>query len=130
MAYNILIMGAAYGSLLASKMLFGGHKIHHVCLPAEADLINAEGFRIKLPVKGRKDPVILEFEEAAGQSERQWRGGRQSGRLRPRRPRHAGAAIPLARRARAARRRRQVAQALHVDHEHAAAALRETHPGA
>ncbi len=27
----------------ASKMLFGGHKIHHVCLPAEADLINAEG---------------------------------------------------------------------------------------
>ena len=26
-AYNILIMGAAYGSLLASKMLFGGHKI-------------------------------------------------------------------------------------------------------
>ena len=46
MAYNILIMGAAYGSLLASKMLFGGHKIHHVCLPAEADLINAEGFRV------------------------------------------------------------------------------------
>ena len=44
-AYNILILGAAYGSLLASKMLFGGHKIHHVCLPAEADLINAEGFR-------------------------------------------------------------------------------------
>ena len=23
--YNILILGAAYGSLLASKMLFGGH---------------------------------------------------------------------------------------------------------
>ena len=44
-AYNILILGAAYGSLLASKMLFGGHKIHHVCLPAEADLINAEGIK-------------------------------------------------------------------------------------
>jgi len=39
MAYKIMIMGASYGSLLASKMLFGGHKIHHVCLPAEADLI-------------------------------------------------------------------------------------------
>src|ERR1700690_4338074 len=38
--YKILMMGAAYGSLLAAKMLFGGHKIHHVCLPAEADLIN------------------------------------------------------------------------------------------
>src|SRR6266850_54667 len=49
--YKILIMGAAYGSLLASKMLFGGHSIHHVCLPAEADLINAEGFRVRLPVR-------------------------------------------------------------------------------
>ena len=27
MPYNILIMGASYGSLLASKLLFGGHKV-------------------------------------------------------------------------------------------------------
>src|SRR5579863_100817 len=52
MAYNILIMGASYGSLLASKLLFGGHAIKLICLPAEADLINAEGFRVRLPVKG------------------------------------------------------------------------------
>src|ERR1700710_3035280 len=64
--YNILIMGAAYGSLLASKMLFGGHKIHHVCLPAEADLINAEGFRVRLPVKGRNDPVVLDSRNLPG----------------------------------------------------------------
>src|SRR5258707_7531278 len=64
--YNILIMGAAYGSLLASKMLFGGHKIHHVCLPAEADLINAEGFRVRLPVKGRKDTVLLDSQKLPG----------------------------------------------------------------
>jgi hypothetical protein len=64
--YNILILGAAYGSLLASKMLFGGHKIHHVCLPAEADLINAEGFRVKLPVRGRKDPVLLDSRKLPG----------------------------------------------------------------
>ncbi len=64
--YNILIMGAAYGSLLASKMLFGGHKIHHVCLPAEADLINAEGFKVKLPVRGRKDPVLLDSQKLPG----------------------------------------------------------------
>src|SRR3954452_1065243 len=64
--YNILMMGAAYGSLLASKMLFGGHKIHHVCLPAEAELINAEGFRVRLPVKGRKDPVILDTRNLPG----------------------------------------------------------------
>ena len=65
-AYNILILGAAYGSLLASKMLFGGHKIHHVCLPAEADLINAEGFKVKLPVRGRKDPVLLDSTKLPG----------------------------------------------------------------
>ncbi len=55
--YNILLMGASYGSLLASKLLFGGHSIHLVCLPAEADLINAEGFKVRLPVRGRKEPV-------------------------------------------------------------------------
>jgi len=66
MPYNILILGAAYGSLLGSKMLFGGHKIHHICLPAEADLINAEGFRVRMPVKGRKDPVILDSTKLPG----------------------------------------------------------------
>src|SRR5271154_731483 len=64
--YNILLMGASYGSLLASKLLFGGHKLHLVCLPAEADLINAEGFRARLPVRGRKDPVLLESHKLPG----------------------------------------------------------------
>ena len=66
MPFNILLMGASYGSLLASKMLFGGHTIHLVCLPAEADLINAEGFRVRLPVKGRKDPVVLDSRKLPG----------------------------------------------------------------
>src|SRR5271170_6035186 len=64
--YNILMMGASYGSLLASKILFGGHKLHLVCLPAEADLINAEGFRVRLPVRGRKDPVELDSRKLPG----------------------------------------------------------------
>jgi hypothetical protein len=66
MAYNILLMGASYGSLLASKILFGGHTIHLVCLPAEADLINAEGFRVRLPVRGRKEPVVLDSRKLPG----------------------------------------------------------------
>ncbi len=64
--YNILIMGASYGSLLASKLLFGGHQVKLVCLPAEADLINTEGFRVRLPVKGRKDPVEIDSRKLAG----------------------------------------------------------------
>src|SRR5947208_1605951 len=66
MAYNILLMGASYGSLLASKLLFGGHKIHLVCLPAEADLINAEGFKVRLPVRARKEPVVLDSRKLPG----------------------------------------------------------------
>jgi len=66
MAYNILLLGASYGSLLASKLLFGGHTIHLVCLPAEADLINAEGFKVKLPVRGRAEPILLESRKLPG----------------------------------------------------------------
>jgi hypothetical protein len=65
-AYKILIMGASYGSLLASKILFGGHSVHLVCLPAEADLINSEGFRVRMPVKGRKDLVEIDSRKLAG----------------------------------------------------------------
>ena len=64
--YNILIMGASYGSLLASKLLFGGHNINLVCLPAEAGLINAEGFRVRLPVRGGNAPVELDSRKLPG----------------------------------------------------------------
>src|SRR3954471_23410613 len=64
--YNILLMGASYGSLLPSKLLSGGHPTHLVCLPAEAELINAEGFRVTLPVRGRKEPALLESRKLPG----------------------------------------------------------------
>jgi hypothetical protein len=61
-----MIMGASYGSLLASKILFGGHSVHLICLPAEADLINAEGFRVRMPIRGRKDPVEIDSRKLPG----------------------------------------------------------------
>jgi hypothetical protein len=64
--YNILIMGASYGSLLASKLMFGGHNVKLVCLPVEADLINAEGFRVRLPIRGRKDPIEIDSRKLPG----------------------------------------------------------------
>src|SRR5215468_6543750 len=64
--YKILIMGASYGSLLASKILFGGHSIPLVCLPAEADLINQEGFKVPLPLRGRKEQVLLDSRKLPG----------------------------------------------------------------
>ncbi len=66
MALKIMIMGASYGSLLASKILFGGHSVHLICLPAEADLINAEGFRVRMPIRGRKDPVEIDSRKLPG----------------------------------------------------------------
>ena len=66
MAYNILIMGASYGSLLASKMMFGGHNVKLVCLPAEAELINADGFRVRMPVKDRKDQIEIDSRKLPG----------------------------------------------------------------
>ena len=51
--YNILLMGASYGSLLATKLILAGHNAKLICLPAEAALINAEGTLVRMPVKGR-----------------------------------------------------------------------------
>lgn len=66
-SYKILILGASYGSLLASKILFGGHSVRLVCLPEEAALINSEGFRIRLPVRGQSEPVELDSRRLPGQ---------------------------------------------------------------
>jgi len=59
MPYKILFMGASYGSLLASKLLPAGHTMHFICLPAEAELINQEGIRVRMPVKGREGLVEI-----------------------------------------------------------------------
>ena len=50
MARNILILGASYGSLLATKLLMAGHNVTLVCRKKTAELINREGtvVRIKL----------------------------------------------------------------------------------
>ena len=63
---EILILGASYGSLLAAKLLLANHSAHLVCLPAEATLINAEGFRVRLPVKGHDGLVEVDSRRLQG----------------------------------------------------------------
>ena len=63
---KILILGASYGSLLAAKLLLAGHAVKLVCLPAEADLVNGEGFRVRLPVKGREGLVEIDSRRLRG----------------------------------------------------------------
>lgn len=64
--YNILILGASYGSLLGIKLALAGHTVNMVCLPVEADLINAEGARVRLPVRGQGTLVEINSQNVAG----------------------------------------------------------------
>ncbi len=64
--YKILIMGASYGSLLATKLLLAGHTAKLICLPAEADLINKEGALVRMPIKGRNGLVEINSQKLPG----------------------------------------------------------------
>ena len=66
MAYNVLMMGASYGSLLAIKLLFGGHKITMVCLPNEVEAFNSDGAHVRMPIRGRVTPVDLDSRKLPG----------------------------------------------------------------
>ncbi|MFL5215537.1 MAG: ketopantoate reductase family protein [Microvirga sp.] len=63
--YDVLILGASYGSLLGTKLALAGHNVTLVCLPAEAEAINRDGAIVRLPVKGR-DPVEIDSRKAPG----------------------------------------------------------------
>jgi len=64
--YNILIFGASYGSLLATKLVLAGHNVTMVCTPAEAELFNREGAIVRMPVKGREGLVEVQSRKLAG----------------------------------------------------------------
>ena len=64
--YKILILGASYGSLLATKLLMAGHTVKLVCLPAEADAINTNGTRVRMPIKGREGLVEIDSRKLPG----------------------------------------------------------------
>ena len=64
--YNILILGASYGSLLATKLLMAGHSVKLVCLPAEADAINTDGARVRMPIKGREGLLEIHSRKLPG----------------------------------------------------------------
>jgi len=51
MARNILILGASYGSLLATKLLMAGHNVTLVCRNRTAELINRDGTEVRLKLR-------------------------------------------------------------------------------
>ena len=65
--HDVLILGASYGSLLATKLLMAGHSATMICLPAEADLFNAEGAVVRMPVRGRDGLVEIRSKDLPGE---------------------------------------------------------------
>ena len=63
---NVLIFGASYGSLLATKLLLAGHNAKMVCTQAEADLFNEAGAIVRMPVKGREGLVEVASRKLPG----------------------------------------------------------------
>jgi Ketopantoate reductase PanE/ApbA len=51
MARSILILGASYGSLLATKLLMAGHNVTLVCRKKTAELINREGTEVRIKLR-------------------------------------------------------------------------------
>lgn len=55
MARSILILGASYGSLLATKLLMAGHNVTLVCRQKTADLINRDGTEVRIKLRDEKE---------------------------------------------------------------------------
>jgi hypothetical protein len=63
---SVLILGASYGSLLATKLLMAGHRAALVCTRATADLINREGTVVRFPVAHGEPPLAVASRELPG----------------------------------------------------------------
>lgn len=63
---NVLVLGASYGSLFATKVLMAGHDATLVCTRPTADLINREGTIVRMPIKGRQTPLDIASSQLPG----------------------------------------------------------------
>ena len=68
-AFNILLLGASYGSLLATKLALAGHNAKLICLPDEVNLINKKGTLVRMPVKGREGLYEISSKKLSGKIE-------------------------------------------------------------
>ena len=57
--FNVLILGASYGSLLGCKLAMAGHRTTLVCTAPTASLINTSGITVQFPVRDLDQPVLV-----------------------------------------------------------------------
>ena len=63
---RVLVLGASYGSLLATKLAMAGHDATLVCWASVAELINERGTRVSLTLRGESEPCTLDSRELPG----------------------------------------------------------------
>ena len=66
MKYDVLILGASYGSLFGTKVLMAGHRVVLVCTRSTAELINREGTVVRFPIKGRESLLDIASKQLPG----------------------------------------------------------------
>jgi len=64
--YDVLILGASYGSLLGTKLSMAGHRVTLVCTRPTAELIKREGTRVRFPIRGRESLIEIASKELRG----------------------------------------------------------------
>lgn len=64
--FDIVILGASYGSLLGTKLAMAGHNVTLICLPTEVELINTHGAIVRMPVRGRDSLVEINSQSLPG----------------------------------------------------------------
>jgi hypothetical protein len=65
--HRVLILGASYGSLLATKLAMAGHDVTLVCTVATAALVNRAGTHVRFPVQGGEPPLDVHSRELPGE---------------------------------------------------------------
>ena len=65
--YEVLVLGASYGSLFGTKLLMAGHRVTLVCTRLTADLINREGTLVRFPMQGRESVVEVDSRQCNGE---------------------------------------------------------------
>jgi hypothetical protein len=66
MKYDVLVLGACYGSLFGTKLLMAGHRVTLVCTRPTAQLINREGTVVRFPVRGADSLLEIRSAELPG----------------------------------------------------------------
>ena len=60
------MLGASYGSLLATKLLLADQLVTLVCFSHEADVINDEGTLVRMPLKRGAESIAIHSRRLPG----------------------------------------------------------------